>query len=123
MGIKYEARSAKDKKSAKHAASKKSTKRAASRSIPAYIPPPKDLPGFPDLRQVLSKTGIPGDGLRRRWKDAQSNRTRQLRPGSQPCSSGRSPTCGWRRRPIGFGIDRARGGNGAGALHTGSQFR
>ena len=34
-----------------------------------YIPPPKDLPGFPEARRVKPKTSIPGGGFRKRWRD------------------------------------------------------
>ena len=34
-----------------------------------YIPPPKDLPAFPEARRVKPKTPIPGGGLRKRWED------------------------------------------------------
>lgn len=31
--------------------------------------PPRTLPGFPLAKRVAAKTGRPGGGLRRRWKD------------------------------------------------------
>jgi hypothetical protein len=34
-----------------------------------YIPPPKDLPAFPEARRVKPKTPIPGGGLPKRWED------------------------------------------------------
>ena len=34
------------------------------------VPPPRNLPAFPDARKVRPKTGIAGGGFRRRWKDS-----------------------------------------------------
>ncbi|WP_409568456.1 colicin E3/pyocin S6 family cytotoxin [Methylobacterium sp. J-072] len=34
------------------------------------VPPPRNLPGFPDAVRVKPKTARPGGGLRMRWKDA-----------------------------------------------------
>jgi len=39
-----------------------------------YTPPPKDIPGIPDLRPVRPKTPVQGGGgLRKRWKDPDGN--------------------------------------------------
>jgi hypothetical protein len=40
----------------------------------SYIPPPKNLPAFPDAQSARPKTLIQGGGgLRKRWKDSEGN--------------------------------------------------